>query len=272
MKANILSAKGENKGKIDLPTQFSEKYHPTIIKRAFNANMSLNYHHHGTDPRAGLKKSVELSKMRSVYKTSYGHGHNRAPRKVVSRRGERFNFIGDQTPFARKGRTAFPPLVEKVFEEKINKKERLFAIRSAIAATVDKKLVEKRNHKIGKVDLPLIVEGAEKIAKTVDVKKMLESFGLAEELSRISERKVRAGVGKMRGRRYQSKKGPLIVVSKDCALLKASKSMLGVEAIPVKNLNVTMLAPGGIAGRLTIWTKEAINELAEKKLFLGEKQ
>ena len=55
-------------------------------------------------------------------------------------------------------------------------------------------------------------------------------------------------------------------------MLKASKSMLGVEAIPVKNLNVTLLAPGGVAGRLTVWTKEAIDELAEKKLFLAEKQ
>ena len=48
-----------------------------------------------------------------------------------------------------------------------------------------------------KTDLPIIVEGAEKIAKTVDVK-MLESLGLAEELLVISEKKVRAGVGKMR--------------------------------------------------------------------------
>jgi ribosomal protein L4 len=66
MKADILSAKGESKGKIDLPAQFSERHHPIIIKRAFNANMSLNYQHHGTDPRAGLKKAVELSKMKRL--------------------------------------------------------------------------------------------------------------------------------------------------------------------------------------------------------------
>jgi large subunit ribosomal protein L4e len=272
MKAEVLSIKGEKTGKIDLPMQFSEKYHPDLIKRAFNANMSLTYQHHGTDPKAGLKHVVRVRRRRKVYRTGYGHGINRAPRKVVSRNGNRFNFVGDQAPFERKGRTAFPPLVEKIFEDKINVKERLFAIRSAIAATVKKELVEKRNHKIGKADLPIIVEGAEKLSKTLQVKKMIESFGLDDELSRVEERKVRAGIGKMRGRKYKSKKGPLIVVSKICPLVKSSKSMLGIEAIPVKNLNVTLLAPGGVAGRLIIWTKESIDELNDKKLFLGEKK
>lgn len=272
MKAEILSIKGEKKGKIDLPIQFSEVYHPNLIQRAFNANMSLNYNHHGTDPRAGLKHVVRIRRRRNVYRTGYGKGVSRTPRKIVSRKGNRLNFIAEQVPFARKGRTAFPPLVEKIFEEKINIKERLFAIRSAIASTVKKELVEKRNHKLGKVELPIIVEGAEKLSKTTQVKKMIEAFGLKDELVRAKEKKVRAGKGKMRGRKYKTKKGPLIVVSKDCQLLKSSKSMQGIEAIPVNNLNVTLLAPGGVAGRLTIWTKESIDELNAKKLFLGEKK
>jgi len=273
MKAEILSVKGEKKEKLDLPVQFSEIYHPNLIRRAFNANMSFTYQHHGTYPLAGLTGSVRLNKQRSVYKTTYGHHHNRAPRKILSRNGDRLNYVGAQAPFTRKGRTAMPPLVENVFEEKINTKERLFAIRSAIAATINKKLVEKRNHVIGKTDLPIIVEGAEKLAKTADVKKMIEKFGLNDELSRVKERKVRAGIGKMRGRKYKNeKKGPLIVVSKACPLLRASTAIQGVEAIPVNNLNVTMLAPGGVAGRLTIWTKESIEELSNKKLFLGGKK
>ncbi|MDD4354027.1 MAG: 50S ribosomal protein L4 [Candidatus Nanoarchaeia archaeon] len=272
MKAEVLSTKGEKKGKMELPVQFSEEFHPDIIKRAFSANQSLNYNHHGTDPRAGVKHVVRVKRRRNVYRTGYGKGASRTPGKVVSRNGNRLSFVGEQVPFARKGRTAFPPLVEKIFEEKINIKERLFAIRSAISATIKKVLVEKRNHKIGKVELPIIVEGAEKLSKTAEVKKMIESFGLKDELTRAKERKVRAGIGKMRGRKYKSKKGPLLVVSKTCPLLKSSKSMQGVEAITVNNLNVTLLAPGGVAGRLTIWTKESIDELNNKKLFLGEKK
>jgi large subunit ribosomal protein L4e len=272
MKAEILNIKGEKKGKVDLPIQFSEKYHPNLIKRAFNANMSLNYNHHGTDLLAGLKHVVRIRRRRNVYRTGYGTGISRTPRKIISRKGNRLNFVSEQVPFARKGRTAHPPLVVKVFEEKINTKERLYAIRSAITATLKKELVEKRNHKIGKVQLPIIVEGAEKISKTAQVKKMIESFGLKDELLRAKEKKVRAGKGKMRGRKYKTKKGPLIVVSTNCQLLKSSKSLQGIEAIPVKNLNVTLLAPGGIAGRLTIWTKESIDELNAKKLFLGGKK
>ncbi|PJA21882.1 50S ribosomal protein L4, partial [archaeon CG_4_10_14_0_2_um_filter_Archaea_38_6] len=40
MKADILNVKGEKAGKIDLPEQFSENYHPLIIMRAFNAALS----------------------------------------------------------------------------------------------------------------------------------------------------------------------------------------------------------------------------------------
>jgi len=272
MKAEILSIKGEKKGKIDLPKQFSEKYHPDLIKRAFNANMSFTYQHFGTDPLAGLKHVVKIKRRRHVYRTGYGLDINRTPRKIMSRNGSRLNVMGDQAPFTRKGRTAFPPLVEKVFEEKINLKERLLAIRSAISATLKKELVEKRNHQVKGIDLPLVVEGAEKLSKTSQVKKMLIHLGLKDELARTEERKVRSGVGKMRGRKYKTKKGPLIVASKNCELIKSSKSIQGIEAIAVNNLNVTLLAPGGESGRITVWTKEAIEELASKKLFSGEKK
>ena len=52
-----------------------------------------------------------------------------------------------------------------------------------------------------------------------DVEKALESCGLAAELSRASVRKVRAGRGKSRGRKYKLRKGPLLVVGSDCLLL-----------------------------------------------------
>ena len=55
-------------------------------------------------------------------------------------------------------------------------------------------------------------------------------------------------------------------------MLKSAKGLLGVEAVPVKNLNVTLLAPGGKPGRLTIWTKEAVQEMGKDKLFTGEKK
>jgi len=272
MKADVLNVKGEKKGSIDLPVQFSEKFHPIVIMRAFNANISFTYQHHGTDVLAGLRHVTELSKRRHIYRSVYGAGRSRTPKKIISRRGNRLNFIADQAPHTRKGRTAHPPLVEKKFEEKINKKERLLAIRSAISATAKKDIILVRNHKIEKVNVPIIIEGIETIKQTKQVSKMFETLGLKDELERASVKKVRAGKGKMRGRKYKTRKGPLIVVSKDCSLIKASKGMLGIEAIPVNQLNVTLLAPGGVPGRLTVWTAESIKEMEEKKLFMGDRK
>ncbi len=269
MKAKVVDSKGNTKGTITLPEQFSEEYRPIVIMRAFNSNMSYNYVHHGTDPLAGMRHVTELSKRRRKYRGVYGHGWTRTPKKVMMRRGTQFSFVADKAPHTRKGRVAHPPLVEKVFEEKINKKERLLAIRSAISATVNKELVLNRNHAVEKVDIPIVVDGAESISKAKDVEKLLLNIGLKEELERASVKKVRAGKGKMRGRRYKTRKGPLFVVSGDCPLMKASSSLPGVESIDVKNLNVTLLAPGGVAGRLTIWTKESIELMAKEKLFMG---
>ncbi|MBN1923939.1 MAG: 50S ribosomal protein L4 [Nanoarchaeota archaeon] len=272
MKADVFNAKGEKTGKVDLPKQFSEAYRPIIITRAFNANISNNYQHHGTDPEAGMRKVTELSKRRRKYRGVYGAGRSRVPKKIISRRGTHFNFVGEKAPHTRKGRIAHPPKTAVIFEEKINTKERLLAIRSAISATTNKDLVIERNHSIENVSIPLVIEKAQDLKKTNDVKKLLEKIGLKEELERVSEKKIRAGKGKMRGRKYKTKKGPLFVVEKDCSLLKAAKGLQGVETIPVKNLNVTILAPGGVPGRLTVWTSEALNLMNEEKLFTGEKK
>lgn len=272
MKANVYDKTGKTKGKMNLPIQFSEAHRPTIIKRAFNANMSNNYQHHSTKFRAGMTKVTGLSKRRRKYRGVYGAGRSRTPKKVMSRRGTRFGFVADKVPFARKGRAAHPPRVEKNFEEKINNKERLLAIRSAITATTNKELMIKRSHELNKeINIPIVIENSQDLNKTRKVEELMKKLGLEKELSRIRVKKIRAGKGKMRGRRYKTKKGPLIVTSKDCKLLKASKGIQGVEAVSVNNLNITLLAPGGIPGRLTIWTKEAIKELNDKKLFTGER-
>ena len=271
MKADILNKNGEKKLKIDLPMQFSEIFRPVVILRAFNSNQSFNYQHFGTDPIAGLRHVTEVSKRRHIYRSVYGAGRSRTPKKIMVRRGNRMQFVADQVPHARKGRTAHPPLVIKKFEEKINKKEKLLAIRSAISATKDEDIVRARNHKFS-AKLPIIVENIEKLDKTKDVKLMLEKVGVKEDLIRASVKKIRPGKGKMRGRKYKTKKGPLIVVSKNCTLQKSARAIAGVETINIKNLNVTVLAPGGVPGRLTIWTKEAIEELKIKKLFLGGKK
>ncbi len=269
MKAKIYSIKGDEIKEVVLPNQFTEPVREDIIRRAFLAQMSNSFQPHATYERAGKRNSAYVSKKRKSYKTSYGHNLSRAPKKVMSRRGIQFNWVGAFAPFARGGRMAHPPKIGKIIVERINDKERKKAIRSAISATRDYNTVSHKHSIEGlKRSLPIILESsAEKLAKTKQVIELAAKLGLNEELARLSVRKVRNGRGKMRGRKYNNKIGPLFVVSKSCALSKAVRNIPGADIINVKNLNVCALAPGSIPGRLVIFTEDSLNLMGKEALF-----
>jgi large subunit ribosomal protein L4e len=267
---NVLDLNGKSAGTAHLPKQFTEEYRPDIIKRAVLAMQTHSLQHQGTKIGAGQRHNAYLSKRRHEYKSTYGRGQSRTPAKTMSHAGAHFNRVGANVPQTRGGREAHPPRVEKVIIEKINDKERKKAIRSALAATAIREIIELRNHQIADVkEFPIIIKNDfEKIAKTAEVVKVLEALGLRAELERTKEKKVRAGRGKSRGRVYRKKTGPLIIVSKKSELINAAKNIPGVEIVEAKKLNVELLAPGTHAGRLAIFTEAAIKEIAEKKMFM----
>lgn len=270
MKLPILD---ENKNKIgeqELPTQFSEEFRPDLITRAVHALQSAARQAYGSNPDAGLRHSSTISKERKHYRGCYGHGISRVNRKIMSRKGIRFNWVGAFSPQTRGGHRSHPPKSWKLWEQKINTKENQKAIRSAMAATLNKELVEKRGHKLPP-NYPFIIDSSlEHLAKSKDAERFLLDFGLAKEMERACKKKVRAGVGKMRGRKYQTKKSLLIVVSEDCPLVKAAKNFMGIEVVPANALNVELLAPGALAGRLTLWTKKAVEVIGKNKLFISK--
>ena len=268
MKADMFTIEGKKTGSVDLPMQCHEEYRPDMIHRAFLAYQSHNRQPYGAYAKAGERQSAKLSRRRRDFKTSYGHGISRVPRKSLWHRGRQFGWVGAVAPGTVGGRRAHPPKSKKIFDQKINKKERRKAIRSALAATFSEQLVKQRGHKIE--FLPSVIESKmESISKTKDVEQMLQNLKLHGELARISVVKVRAGKGKMRNRKYKTKKGPLLVVSKPCALQKAAENMIGVDIALVTDLNVNLLAPGGLPGRLTLYSEDAIKRLTNEKLFLG---
>jgi len=269
MKTDILTLEGKKQTTIDLPMQFSEIVRPDLIKKAVLALQSRRYQPYGADPRAGTKQGEATPKRRRKYRTTYGFGVSRIKRKALWRRGMRFGWVGAFVANAVGGRKAFPPKAEKILEKKINKKENRRAIRSAIAATTSKDLVELRNHQISEVKaLPIIVEDKlQDLVKTKDVQVALVNLGLKSELERVKQKKVRAGRGTTRGRKYITKKGPLIVVGKKCPLIKAIKNIPGSDVAEVQNLNAELLAPGAQPGRLTIFTKSALEKLQKEELF-----
>lgn len=270
MKAEILNIDGTKKGDITLPKQFDEEYRPDLIKKAVLVVQSNKRQPFGTDVEAGIRPSAKTSKRRRKYRGSYGKGISRVPRKVMSRKGTQFNWTGAFAPGTVSGRAAHPPKAEKDWRLKINIIERKKAIRSAIAATTMKELAEKRGHKVSK--LPIIIDAkAEELQKSKEAIEMLNKLGLKDELKRLETKKVRAGKGKKRGRKYKKKTGPLLVVSSKCALQKSAANISGVDIVTVESLNAELLAPGAQPGRLTIWSDKAIEKMNKENLFVVKK-
>lgn len=268
MELKVYDITNKEIGKQKMPSQFSEAIRLDLIKRTVEAIQSHRRQRYGADPMAGKRAAATLSRRRRKYKGSYGKGISRVPRKTLMRRGEQMIWVGAFAPGTVKGRRAHPPKAERGFSQKINDKERRKAIRSALAATIDKKIVEKRGHKIPAHYPFILATDFENVSKTKDVAKALNDLGLAEDLARGSRKHVRAGKGTMRGRRYQKAKGPLLVVSDTCKALTAAKSIPGVDIVKVGRINAELLAPGSHAGRLTIFTQAALEKLTKDKLFM----
>lgn len=269
MKVSILDTLKNKVGQIELPRQFMEEIRPDLIARAVLALQSHKRQPFGANPEAGKRASAKLSRRRRNYRGSYGLGISRSPRKIISRSGIRFNWVGAFAPYTVGGRRAHPTKAEKIWQKKINRKERLKAIRSAIAATMAKDIVEKRGHIVPEMFPFIVDEKIESISKTGEALETLEKLGFGGELERAKEKKIRAGRGKSRGRKYKTKKSILIVVSKQDSIGKAARNIPGVEIIEAKNLNAEILAPGTVPGRLTLWTKPAIEMMQKENSFMA---
>ena len=249
----------------ELPDQFNERVRPDIVKRAALSIKSKNRQSYGSDSDAGLKHVTRWRQRRRSYRSRKGRGRARTPRKIQVARGMQLFGDGAEAPNTRGGRRAHPPKPEKEFGEDINDKERRKAIRSAIAASNDAELVSQHHNYEG--ELPIIEEGLESVEKTSELKEKLEDLGLEDELERCSEKKVRAGRGKSRGRKYRRKRGPLVVVAEDDGILQASGNLAGVEVSLVDQLNAEKLSMGSRPGRLVVWSEKSLEEMNEKELY-----
>ncbi|MEE9592870.1 MAG: 50S ribosomal protein L4, partial [Thermoplasmata archaeon] len=92
---------------------------------------------------------------------------------------------------------------------------------------------------------------------------LFQRLGVDEELGRAATRKIRAGKGTMRGRRYRRPKGPLVVLTRQSVGRRAFGNLPGVEVQDPQALNAEVLAPGGTPGRLTLFSKNALDQLEE---------
>jgi large subunit ribosomal protein L4e len=151
------------------------------------------------------------------------------------------------------------------WHKKVNLNQRRYAICSAVAASAVPALVMARGHRVMQVpELPLVVGGAGlDIKKTKEAVALLERFGAGEDVQRVKDsKKIRAGTGKMRNRRFTKRRGPLVIhASTSSDLCKAFRNIEGVDLCHVDRLNILQLAPGGHLGRFVVWTQDAFAKL-----------
>lgn len=248
------------KERVDLPAQFETPYRPDVIKRAVLAVQSRQRQPHGVDELAGKRNTAQSWQT--------GHGRSRMPRIKGSGTGAA-NKAGF-APGTVGGRVAHPPEARKVIVERINIKENRLAIRSAIAATANERIVRSRGHKIDNVpQIPMVVsDKLQAVETTKEAYEALTALGLEDDLLRAKNgRAIRAGKGKMRGRKMKTPKSILIVVGEDEGIGRAARNLAGVDVVAVHALNAELLAPGTHAGRLVVWTRSALGRLGQEGLF-----
>ncbi len=245
----LLSLSGKAGEPIPLPLAFSEAVRTDLIRRAVNAARSARHQPHAPTPTAGRRHSVEWS--------GKGKGVSRTPRLMDSNRGA-------QAPNTVGGGQAHPPRIDTIWRKQINVKERRLAFRAALAATREPTLVEARGHRIPEgIHLPLVVETPlEKVGATGEAAAFLERLKIWQDVERAKDgTHVRAGRGKMRGR-FRREPKSLLVVTSAPGQARGFVNLPGVDVVPVGRLGAEDLAPGGEAGRLTIYSEAAIAALA----------
>lgn len=267
MKAKVLDIEGRKVREIQLPACFDSGIRNDIIHKVFQA--SLSKQPYAPNILAGMRHSAsgKIRHRRRKWKTAYGYGIARIPRKIHTRRGSRFSWVGATVASARGGRQAHPPkILSMLNKKKINKKEKRKALFAAIAATASvdalrgryARLADSQDKKI-QLELPLVLDSRIAGLSIKELKNLVKK--LLDSMADIAEREKnqRAGKGKMRGRRYKQSRGMLIVTASD-EKLKCKY----FEAINAKKLGINELAPGGMPGRLVFYTEKAVSELDKR--------
>ena len=248
MQATIRNLDGSEGDSLELPAVFETTFRPDLIKGAVLAAQANRKQAYGADEFAGLRTPAE----------SMGSGRGMAHVPQENGRARR-------VPQAVGGRAAHPPKAEKDQGKKVNDKERKFATRSAIAATTDAERVAERGHDFDEdTELPLVVSDEfEDLNKTKEAVEAFEALGIHSDVERADDGKsVRAGQGTTRGRKYDEPKSVLVVTSEEPS--RAARNLAGVDVATADDVNTEDLAPGTHAGRLTLWTESAVEEVADR--------
>jgi large subunit ribosomal protein L4e len=251
----VYNAKGESEGQVTLPSVFIAPIRPDIVQFV-HTNISKNRRQpYSVFEDAGHQYSAE----------SWGTGRAVARIPRVAGGGTGRSGQGAFGNMCRGGRMFAPTKTWRRWHRHVNLNQKRAAVVSALAASALNSLVSARGHKINNIpEVPLVVSdaafsGLEKTKQAVALLKALNAYDDVEHSK--NSKKVRAGRGKSRNRRYVQRRGPLVVYDEAGPLTLAFRNLPGVEIQHVSRLNLLSLAPGGHLGRFIIWTKGAFSRL-----------
>ncbi|KAF3932669.1 hypothetical protein ABW19_dt0202100 [Dactylella cylindrospora] len=254
----VFSSEGKAGSELPLPDIFKSPIRSDIVQTV-HAGVAKN-------KRQSYAVSVKAGHQTSAESWGTGRAVARIPR--VSGGGTHRAGQAAFGNMCRSGRMFAPTKVWRRWHVKINLNQKRFATASAVAATASQPLVLSRGHRISHTpSIPLVIDSSSlpDLTKTRAAVALLKAVGAYSDVAKVSKsRKLRAGKGKLRGRRHRQRRGPLIIydpATDGKALTKAFRNIPGVETSPVTALNLLQLAPGGHLGRFVIWSSDAFKAL-----------
>ncbi|CAK0772501.1 60S ribosomal protein L4 [Coccomyxa viridis] len=253
---SVQALEGDASEQANLPAVFTAPLRPDIV-RIVHTGLAKN-------KRQPYAVSVKAGHQTSAESWGTGRAVSRIPR--VPGGGTHRAGQGAFGNMCRGGRMFAPTKTWRRWHRKVNINQKRYAVASALAASAVPSLVLARGHRIEQVaEIPLVVDdGAQTLTKTRKALDLLQRLGAAPDAEKAREsRNIRRGKGKMRNRRYTTRKGPLVVYSEDSGIMRAFRNIPGVDVARVDRLNLLQLAPGGHLGRFIIWTRSAFDRLDE---------
>ncbi|RDA86607.1 hypothetical protein CP532_5990 [Ophiocordyceps camponoti-leonardi (nom. inval.)] len=245
-----------------MPAVFTSPIRPDIVQKVHTGMAKNRRQPYAVSEKAGHQTSAE----------SWGTGRAVARIPRVSGGGTHRAGQAAFGNMCRSGRMFAPTKIWRKWHAKLNQGHKRYATCSAVAASAVAPLLMARGHQIMTVaEVPLVVdsklfEGAS-LARTAASIALLRAVGAGADLDKVKcSKKLRAGKGKLRGRRHRQRRGPLVVYSPEAdgkELIKGFRNIPGVETCPVTALNLLQLAPGGHLGRFVIWSSAAFKALDE---------
>jgi len=234
---------GTSSGQSKLPDVFLSPIRTDIIHEVHTKMAKNKRQAQGVLSQHGPKGRA-AGHQNSAHSWGTGRAVSRIPR--VSGSGTHRAGQGAVGNMCRGGHMFAPKKVWRKWHVKITKNKSRYATASALAASALPSLVMARGHRIDDVpEFPLVIDFKDQPSKTKEAVAMLKRFGADKDIQRvIKSRALRAGKGKMRGRRHRQRLGPLVVYDKDEGICRAFRNIPGVELCCVHRLNLLQLAPG----------------------------